>query len=163
VSANLIVVVRYVDVWKRSAAARAEFSGWALFSQCANAEPAKAREMPSRVRNAERIMTDTGYKIGPTTKLDARTWFKSTPSAQPCEPPATRVRTSAHQTTFHIGPTPRANFPSAGNDSCVVGSHSVSESGVVGPGGAELGGGVGDEGGVVADQFRAKVVGRENG
>ena len=69
----------YVDVWKRSSSAHTDSSGWALLSQCANGEHAKAREMPSRIRKAERIMTDAGYRIGRTTKRGARRWIKSTP------------------------------------------------------------------------------------
>jgi hypothetical protein len=67
----------YVDVWLRSSAARSAFSGWALFSQCANAEPAKRREMRDRVEQAERFMRDGGYEIGPTTKRGARRWFRT--------------------------------------------------------------------------------------
>jgi hypothetical protein len=65
----------YVDVWLKDSPARSTFSGWALFSQCANAEPAKRRDMPSRVRDAEKIMEGAGYHMGPTTSRGARRWF----------------------------------------------------------------------------------------
>ena len=66
----------YVDVWTRTPAARAEFSGWSLFSQMANAEPKLRREQLDRVRVAERIMVDAGYEIGPSTTRGGRRWMK---------------------------------------------------------------------------------------
>lgn len=64
----------YVEVWNASAAARSAFSGWALFSQCANAEPAKRQQHPDRVKKAEAIMVEHGYEIGASTQRGARTW-----------------------------------------------------------------------------------------
>lgn len=66
----------YVDVWTRVGDARRHFSGWALFSQCANAEPAKVRDMPARVAQAERLMSAGGYTIGPPTLRGARRWSR---------------------------------------------------------------------------------------
>lgn len=66
----------YVDVWTRVGDARRQFSGWALFSQCANAEPAKRRDMPERVAQAESLMRAGGYEIGPTTRRGARRWSR---------------------------------------------------------------------------------------
>ena len=68
----------YVDVWRRSTAARSKFTSWADFSQCANAEPARRRGQPDRVAEAERIMRACGYEIGPDTVRGARRWFRST-------------------------------------------------------------------------------------
>ncbi|MCW2749660.1 MAG: hypothetical protein JWR83_770, partial [Aeromicrobium sp.] len=45
-----------VEVWNASAAARSAFRGWANFSQCANAEPAKREKEAGRVAQAEAIM-----------------------------------------------------------------------------------------------------------
>jgi hypothetical protein len=66
----------YVDVWTRVGEARRQFSGWALFSQCANAEPAKLRDMPARVAQAERLMGAGGYEIGSSTRRGARRWSR---------------------------------------------------------------------------------------
>ena len=70
----------YVDVWTNNPDARSAFSGWALFSQCANAEPQKTRDMPSRVRRAEQIMEASGYRQGALTKRGARRWRRQTPN-----------------------------------------------------------------------------------
>ena len=64
----------YVDVWTHVGDARRQFSGWALFSQCANAEPAKRRDIPARLGQAERLMRAGGYEIGPSTRRGARRW-----------------------------------------------------------------------------------------
>ena len=66
----------YVDVWTTEPAARAEFTGWAVFSQTANAEPKFRRDLPERVRIAERIMRSAGYEIGEPTKRGARRWVR---------------------------------------------------------------------------------------
>lgn len=66
----------YVDVWNRVPRARHEFTGWAIFSQTANAEPKQRRDNPDRVKVAEEIMLAAGYEIGPTTSRRARRWFK---------------------------------------------------------------------------------------
>lgn len=66
----------YVDVWTLVPRARQEFTGWAIFSQTANAEPKQRRDNPDRVRVAEEIMIAAGYEIGPPTTRGARRWFK---------------------------------------------------------------------------------------
>jgi hypothetical protein len=66
----------YVDVWNRIPAARREFTGWAIFTQTANAEPKQWRDHPDRVRIAERIMYQGGYELGPPTRRNARSWIK---------------------------------------------------------------------------------------
>ena len=68
----------YVDVWLHEPEARRRFSGWALFSQCASAEPAKRRDMPDRVRQAERIMQQAGYEISTPSTRGARRWVRKT-------------------------------------------------------------------------------------
>jgi|GEM_PF-4169835 len=68
----------YVDVWLNQPGVRREFSGWAIFSQCANAEPQKRRDMPARVRAAEALMTRAGYEVGTSTRRGARRWRRST-------------------------------------------------------------------------------------
>jgi hypothetical protein len=67
----------YVDVWNRLPEARQEFSGWASFSQAANAEPAQVVNKPDRVHVAERIMRRGGYELGPPTRRGARRWQKA--------------------------------------------------------------------------------------
>ena len=67
----------YVTVWQVSSTARSEFGGWASFSQCANAEPAKQTNESARVAEAEAIMRENGFEIGPYTKRGARTWRPS--------------------------------------------------------------------------------------
>lgn len=66
----------YVDVWQRLADARRIFSGWASFSQAANAEPAQVERRPDRVRAAERLLREAGYELGPLTRRGARRWIK---------------------------------------------------------------------------------------
>jgi hypothetical protein len=66
----------YVDVWLNVPAATEHFTGWASFSQAANAEPAQRRR-PERVALAERIMADAGYVIIGSTQRGARRWGKS--------------------------------------------------------------------------------------
>lgn len=63
----------YVDVWQNVPGARQQFTGWASFSQAANAEPA---QRPDRVRAAEECMRKGGYKLGPLTKRGARRWCR---------------------------------------------------------------------------------------
>lgn len=63
----------YVDVWKRIPEAHARFSGWASFSQAANAEPA---QQPDRVRAAEECMRLGRYELGTPTKRGARRWHR---------------------------------------------------------------------------------------
>ena len=50
------------------------FKGWAVFSQCANAEPKRVGESPQRVELAEGLMLDAGYVIGKPTSRGARRW-----------------------------------------------------------------------------------------
>jgi hypothetical protein len=64
----------YVDVWVNDPAARRRFTGWASFSQCANAEPAKRRDVPHLVEEAEAFMRRHGYEIGPSTPRGGRRW-----------------------------------------------------------------------------------------
>lgn len=64
----------YVDVWQRIPKARSAFSGWASFTQAANAEPAQNAE---RVRAAEECMRDGGYRLGALTKRGARSWNRA--------------------------------------------------------------------------------------
>jgi hypothetical protein len=66
----------YVDVWNRIPEARQEFTGWAIFSQVANAEPKHRKDSPERVQVAERVMRQGGYEIGPPTRRNARRWIK---------------------------------------------------------------------------------------
>ena len=66
----------YDDVWRRSTAARSQFTSWADFSQCANVEPARVWDQPERVAAAEAIMRACGYEIGPSTARGARRWFR---------------------------------------------------------------------------------------
>lgn len=80
----------YVDVWNRVPRARSEFTGWAIFSQMANAEPEKRRNHLSRVRLAEEIMREAGYEIGPTTKRGARRWFSEARGRESDSPVAAR-------------------------------------------------------------------------
>ena len=68
----------YVDVWTSDESVRRRFSGWATFSQCANAEPAKRREMPHLVAEAEDAMVRNGYEIGQPTSRGGRRWKRST-------------------------------------------------------------------------------------
>lgn len=63
----------YVDVWQRVPTARSKFTGWASFSQAANAEPAQHVD---RVADAERCMKEGGYHLGPSTKRGARRWCR---------------------------------------------------------------------------------------
>jgi hypothetical protein len=66
----------YVDVWRRMPEAQHTFSGWASFSQAANAEPAQVRDHPGRVRAAEHLMRSGGYEVGAPTRRGARQWVK---------------------------------------------------------------------------------------
>lgn len=66
----------YVDVWNRVPRVRREFTGWAVFSQTANAEPKQRRDNPDRVKLSEEIMVAAGYEIGPPTLRGARRWLK---------------------------------------------------------------------------------------
>lgn len=63
----------YVDVWQKVPEARRDFTGWASFSQAANAEPAQRSD---RVRAAEECMKKGGYKLGPLTRRGARRWYR---------------------------------------------------------------------------------------
>lgn len=63
----------YVDVWKNVTKARQSFTGWASFSQAANAEPAQSGD---RVTAAEEAMRLGGYELGPATARGARRWVK---------------------------------------------------------------------------------------
>lgn len=76
----------YVDVWTRVPRARSEFTGWAIFSQTANAEPEKRRNHADRVKAAEEIMRAAGYEIGPTTLRGARRWFPQSTTPSPKAP-----------------------------------------------------------------------------
>ena len=67
----------YVEVWTHHPRVREEFSGWAIFSQCANAEPQKVSDTPERVKLAEELMEHSGYVIGTPTELGARRWWRS--------------------------------------------------------------------------------------
>lgn len=69
-----------VDVWKKVASRH--FDGWAYFSQCALAEPAKVRDRPDDVRLAEQLMLECGYRIGSPTRRGARRWVRATPTDQ---------------------------------------------------------------------------------
>lgn len=71
----------YVDVWRRVPEARRTFSGWASFSQAANAEPAQVERHPDRVRAAERLLRAAGYELGPLTRRGARRWVKRSAGA----------------------------------------------------------------------------------
>lgn len=74
----------YVDVWLHNPEAPATFSGWASFSQAANAEPKQVSDHADRVAEAEHIMRASGYEIGGSTRLGARRWFRAQrPSAPP--------------------------------------------------------------------------------
>ena len=64
----------YVDVWIENPDARRQFSGWAMFSQCAKAEPQKRSDMPARVAQAEELMRASSYEVGPSTRRGARRW-----------------------------------------------------------------------------------------
>ena len=64
----------YVDVWTRIPETRSQFSGWASFSQAANAEPA---QQPDRVRAAEECMRLGHYTLGAPTKRGARRWHRN--------------------------------------------------------------------------------------
>ncbi len=64
-----------VAVWQKVASRH--FTGWAYFSQCALAEPAKVRDHPADVQLAEQLMLGYGYQIGPTTRRGARRWVRS--------------------------------------------------------------------------------------
>ena len=65
--------VAYVDVWQNVARARQSFTGWASFSQAANAEPAQSGD---RVKAAEEAMRLGRYELGPATARGARRWIK---------------------------------------------------------------------------------------
>ena len=70
----------YVDVWTTVAEARSEFTGWAIFSQTANAEPKRRRDHADKVKVAEQIMRSAGYEIGAPTSRGARRWVKASPT-----------------------------------------------------------------------------------
>jgi len=70
----------YVDVWKANLSARMHFSSWATFSQCASAEPKRAKDEPHKVRRAEELMKAAGYSIGATTARGARRWIRRSSS-----------------------------------------------------------------------------------
>lgn len=80
----------YVDVWHRAPQARLQFSGWAAFSQAANAEPNWRARRPAKVAIATAIMELAGYEIGPSTKRGARRWYPKGSAPGPAEhrPPA---------------------------------------------------------------------------
>jgi hypothetical protein len=61
----------YEDVWRRDLQVRSLFSGWASFSQAANAEPAQSSD---RVLIAEECMARCGYKLLPPTSRGGRRW-----------------------------------------------------------------------------------------
>ncbi len=64
----------YIDVWTTVPEAQEEFSSWAAFSQCANAEPKRREVNPDLVATAERLMEEGGYQIGTATSRGARQW-----------------------------------------------------------------------------------------
>lgn len=66
-----------VDVWNNVPGARANFSGWAVFSQFALAEEARVKQDATRVRLAESIMERGGYTVGPPTSRGARRWVRT--------------------------------------------------------------------------------------
>ena len=67
----------YVDVWLNVPGSQQRFAGWATFSQCANAEPAKQRDVPHLVSEAEALMRLGGYEIGPSTSRGGRRWRRT--------------------------------------------------------------------------------------
>lgn len=64
----------YVDVWKRSSAARSFSGGWSTFSRAASAEPAID---PGLVREAERLMEQYGYVSDGKRPGVGRRWWRS--------------------------------------------------------------------------------------
>ena len=52
-------------------------SGWAVFTQCANAEPKRVSDTPEQVKRAEELMEHAGYVIGTPTERGARRWWRS--------------------------------------------------------------------------------------
>ena len=85
----------YVKVWTADVDARSTFRSWATFSQCANAEPAKQREAPQLVAQAEALMRRNGYQIGPSTTRGGRRWVKVPVSGISTLPTSNRHYTGA--------------------------------------------------------------------
>lgn len=100
----------YVDVWLNVPESQQRFTGWATFSQCANAEPAKQRDVPQLVSGAEALMRLGGYEIGPSTSRGGRRWRRthrraSRPASSQAENPPTAQANSRPNATK---PRPRA-------------------------------------------------------
>jgi hypothetical protein len=70
----------YVSVWTTDPDVRHKFAGWVTFGQCANAEPAKRRDVPHLVEQAEAIMRRHGYEVGPSTARGGRRWIRANDS-----------------------------------------------------------------------------------